>query len=241
MLIPAAGVGSRAGTAGPKQYRPLAGQALVAHTLDAFRATDSRFATLALVVAPDDAQVSDALPDFPAKASGGARELLLRVGGGSRADSVRQGLQALRMHGANARDWVLVHDAARCLISPAQIDALVDACLPDGVGGLLALPLPDTLKQADDAGRVMKTLPRAGKWLAQTPQMFRLAALAAALEQAGPSVTDEASAIEAQGLAPRLVPGSVQNFKITYPEDFDLAEAVLLARRGRSARDFRHD
>jgi 2-C-methyl-D-erythritol 4-phosphate cytidylyltransferase len=130
-----------------------------------------------------------------------------------------------------AHDWVLVHDAARCLITPAQINGLLDACLDDEVGGLLALPLPDTLKAAK-AGRVSATLPRADKWLAQTPQMFRIGSLLEALELAGDAVTDESSAIEAMGLAPKLVVGSAQNFKVTYPEDFELAQAVLVARGG---------
>ncbi|MDH5205391.1 MAG: 2-C-methyl-D-erythritol 4-phosphate cytidylyltransferase, partial [Hylemonella sp.] len=107
---------------------------------------------------------------------------------------------------------------------------LIDACADDAVGGLLALPLPDTLKQAQD-GRVAATLPRADKWLAQTPQMFRIGLLQKALSEAGATVTDESSAVEALGLAPRLVSGSAQNFKVTYPEDFALAEAVLRARR----------
>ena len=234
MLIPAAGVGLRAGGAGPKQYQPLAGRALVAHTLDAFRALGAELATLALVVAADDAQAARALPGFPAPRGQGGEELLLPVGGATRADSVYEGLRALQSRGASPQEWVLVHDAARCLVTPAQIRALIAACLPDPVGGLLALPLPDTLKQADEGDRVTATLPRAHKWLAQTPQMFRIGLLAQALEAArasGQAVTDEASAVEALGLAPRLVPGSAQNFKITYPDDFALAEAVLLARR----------
>jgi 2-C-methyl-D-erythritol 4-phosphate cytidylyltransferase len=125
---------------------------------------------------------------------------------------------------------VLVHDAARCLITPAQIQQLIDACANDAVGGLLAHKLPDTLKSETD-GRVLATLDRSDKWLAQTPQMFRIGLLRQALEQAGDLVTDESSAIEALGLRPRLVPGSAQNFKVTYPEDFALAEAVLLGRR----------
>jgi len=123
----------------------------------------------------------------------------------------------------------LVHDAARCLITPAQINALIDACASDEVGGLLALKLPDTLK-SEVGGRVSGTLDRSDKWLAQTPQMFRLGALADALQQAGDTVTDESSAMEFVGLAPKLVAGSAQNFKVTYPEDFALAEAVLNAR-----------
>ena len=225
-LIPCAGSGSRAGAGGPKQYQRLAGRSMVAHTVEAFRALADRFSTIALVVAPDDRDVSAALPAFPR----GEGERLLQVGGASRAASVRNGLVALRQQGAKAHDWVLVHDAARCLVTPTQIEALIAACEHDAVGGLLAQRLADTLKSASPDGRVLATLARADKWLAQTPQMFRLGILLDALEKAGDAVTDEASAIEALGLAPLLVPGSAQNFKVTYPEDFALAEAVLRSR-----------
>jgi 2-C-methyl-D-erythritol 4-phosphate cytidylyltransferase len=135
----------------------------------------------------------------------------------------------LLAQGADAQDWVLVHDAARCLVTPTQINALIDACLPDAVGGILALKLPDTLKREAN-GRVAQTVDRSDKWLAQTPQMFRLGSLRAALQAAGDAVTDEASAIELAGHAPLLVEGSAQNFKVTYPQDFALAEAVLRSR-----------
>jgi 2-C-methyl-D-erythritol 4-phosphate cytidylyltransferase len=138
-------------------------------------------------------------------------------------------LSALLDQGADADDWVLVHDAARCLITPEQIDALIDACQFDAVGGLLALKLPDTLKR-EVGGRVAATVERADKWLAQTPQMFRIAELQQALHAAGTSVTDEASALEFVGKAPLLVEGSAQNFKVTYPQDFALAQSVLQAR-----------
>jgi len=171
--------------------------------------------------------VHDAFPQTQAAAN--APFLIASCGGSTRATSVFNGLNALLDEGAVAHDWVLVHDAARCLITPAQINQLLDACLDDEVGGLLALPLPDTLKQAQ-GGRVSATLPRVDKWLAQTPQMFRLGSLLEALELAGDAVTDESSAIEAMGLAPKLVPGSAQNFKVTFAEDFELAQAVLVAR-----------
>jgi 2-C-methyl-D-erythritol 4-phosphate cytidylyltransferase len=135
--------------------------------------------------------------------------------------------------GAGTQDWVLVHDAARCLVQPADIQRLIDACLDDGVGGLLALPRADTLKDADAQGRVRATIAREGKWLAQTPQMFRLGLLVEALDQAGDTVTDEASAVEALGYAPKLVPGDADNFKLTWPEDFARAERVLAARMGK--------
>lgn len=223
-LLPCAGTGSRAGTPLPKQYEPLAGQPLVAHTLAALAAV-ARIDQVLVVVAPGD--------DF--LQAPGKQVSVVDCGGATRAQSVFNGLNRLLADGAQPSDWVLVHDAARCLVTPTQVDALIDACLPDAVGGLLALPLPDTLKQADAAGRVAATIDRADKWLAQTPQMFRLGLLHEALTTQADSgfagITDEASAIELAGHAPLLVPGSAQNFKITYPEDFALAEAVLRSRQ----------
>ncbi|MBP9148525.1 MAG: 2-C-methyl-D-erythritol 4-phosphate cytidylyltransferase [Rhodoferax sp.] len=221
-LIPCAGTGSRAGVAGPKQYQIIAGKPMVMHTLAAF-AEVARIDQTLVVVSPDDRffQTPQAL---------NASFVIASCGGSTRAGSVFNGLNALLDEGAVAHDWVLVHDAARCLITPAQINQLLDACLNDEVGGLLALPLPDTLKAAR-ADRVTATLPRADKWLAQTPQMFRIGSLLDALELAGDTVTDESSAIEAMGLAPRLVPGSAQNFKVTYPPDFELAQAILASRQ----------
>jgi 2-C-methyl-D-erythritol 4-phosphate cytidylyltransferase len=221
-LLPCAGTGSRAGTAVPKQYEPVAGLPMVLHTLAAFQAVE-RIARCLVVLAPGDRFLS---LDDP-------RIQLARCGGNTRAQSVFNGLQALLDTGADASDWVLVHDAARCLIAPAQIDALIDACQNDGVGGLLALKLPDTLK-TETRGRAAATVDRSDKWLAQTPQMFRIGALQAALAAQAHSgfagVTDEASAMELAGQPPLLVPGSAQNFKVTYPEDFALAEAILRSR-----------
>ncbi len=221
-LIPCAGTGSRAGAAGPKQYQALAGKPMVMHTLAAF-AEVSRIDQTLVVVSPEDTffQTPQALS---------ASFLIAACGGSTRAGSVFNGLTALLVEGAVAHDWVLVHDAARCLITPEQINQLLDACLSDEVGGLLALPLPDTLK-VSLGGRVAATLPRADKWLAQTPQMFRIGSLLEALELAGDAVTDESSAIESMGLSPKLVPGSAQNFKVTYPQDFELAQAVLQSRQ----------
>ena len=232
-LVPCAGVGERAGVGGPKQYHPVAGKAVVAHTLAALAAVPGIDATL-VVLSPDDTQFEQHVPHFQ-----GDRAWLARVGGASRADSVANGLQELLARGAQPHDWVLVHDAARCLLTPQQVEELIYACRHDEVGGLLALPLPDTLKVAQaDAGvaRVAATLARDDKWLAQTPQMFRLGALESALAAAEAGgyagITDEASAIEAQGSSPLLVRGSAQNFKVTYPEDFALAEALLRLRAG---------
>jgi 2-C-methyl-D-erythritol 4-phosphate cytidylyltransferase len=201
----------------------LAGQAMVLHTLAAFAAV-SRIDRTLVVVSPDDAFMAQQRLDVAAFS-------VAACGGSTRASSVFNGLNSLLSEGACAHDWVLVHDAARCLITHQQINELIDACLSDEVGGLLALPLPDTLKAAHQ-GRVASTLTRSDKWLAQTPQMFRIGSLIDALQLAGDSVTDESSAIEAMGLSPKLVPGSAQNFKVTYPEDFALAQAVLQSRQG---------
>lgn len=245
-LIPAAGVGLRAVAdvadvqakqpqAKPqaKQYQRLLGRSLLSHTLAAFAQVPDLAQTI-VVIAPGDAvfasQPENAVPGSCAHA----------VGGASRAESVMGGLQALREHhGAGQDDWVLVHDAARCLITPALIGRLLSAVRDHPVGGLLALPLPDTLKQQtppeQGPAHVAATIARADKWLAQTPQMFRLGALQTALQTAVEqgrldAVTDEASAIEAMGAQPLLVASSAQNIKVTYPEDFALAEAILKAR-----------
>jgi 2-C-methyl-D-erythritol 4-phosphate cytidylyltransferase len=221
-LIPCAGTGVRATTGsatGPKQYQTIAGQAMVLHTVGAFVAVPQLAGVLVVVSAGDT--FFDGI------------DCAVRVaacGGKTRAASVGNGLAALLLQGASPQDWVLVHDAARCLITTVQIQALVQACQHDAVGGLLALKLPDTLK-AERNGRVHATVDRSDKWLAQTPQMFRIGPLQAALRAAGDQVTDEASAMESAGLAPLLVEGSAQNFKLTYPQDFALAQAVLLARR----------
>jgi 2-C-methyl-D-erythritol 4-phosphate cytidylyltransferase len=143
---------------------------------------------------------------------------------------VANGVKELLARGARAHDWVLVHDAARCLLRAAWVDGLIDACLDDEVGGLLALPVADTIKQEVD-GRVGATVDRRGKWVAQTPQMFRIGLLASALAGADAGVTDESSAVEAVGLSPRLVPGEAENFKLTWPGDLEMAERLLAGRR----------
>ncbi|RTL33714.1 MAG: 2-C-methyl-D-erythritol 4-phosphate cytidylyltransferase [Burkholderiales bacterium] len=217
-LVPAAGVGERAGAGQPKQYVDVAGQPMLAHTLAALAGV-SRLAQTLVVLSPSDDRFESALPGCPA--------WVARVGGASRAETVLGGLAELRRRGATDADWVLVHDAARCLLQPAWVDALIDACQDDPVGGLLAQPVADTLKAADDGGRVAATVDRRDKWAAQTPQMFRLGLVERALTAMGAAATDEASAVEALGLAPRLVRASMANFKVTWPEDFALAERWL--------------
>jgi 2-C-methyl-D-erythritol 4-phosphate cytidylyltransferase len=210
----------------------VAGQALVLHTLAAFAAVP-RVASTLVVIAPDDRYFDRLETVLPARCAGAP------CGGATRAQSVAQGLAALRQLGAADHDWVLVHDAARCLITPALVERLIDACQHDAVGGLLAHPVSDTLKLATD-GRVSATPDRIRHWLAQTPQMFRIGLLRTALQAVGEGVTDESSAIEALGLAPKLVAGSASNFKVTYAEDFALAQAILQGRR-RPTQDLDYD
>ena len=214
-LIPCAGRGTRSGSDGPKQYQEVAGKPIVLHTLAAFESVPELAGVLVVVSEGDT--FFNALK---------VSCLVASCGGATRAQSVFNGLVELQQRGADASDWVLVHDAARCLITPQLIAGLLDACCSDPVGGLLALKLPDTLKR-DVRGRSVETVDRSDKWLAQTPQMFRIGALQAALTLAGDHVTDEASAMEMSGASALLVEGSAQNFKVTYPQDFALAQAIL--------------
>ena len=224
VVIPCAGSGSRSGLGGPKQYALLAGEPMVVHTLRAFAEVPG-LGQGVVVVAPNDQQMAEVFALYPQ-----TQFAISNTGGATRAQSVLAGLLALQNLGVAGHDWVLVHDAARCLVTPSLIQKLLLACQSDAVGGLLALPLPDTLK-AETQGRVSSTLPRSGKWLAQTPQMFRWDSLFGALAQAGDQVTDEASALEALGEAPLLVPAASFNFKVTYQEDMTMAEAVLQQRK----------
>lgn len=220
-LIPAAGAGTRMGVAQPKQYLPIHGRPMLWHALRAFDRHDAIAATY-VVLAPDDALW--ARHDWT-----GLRHLrVLRCGGASRAESVLNGLRAMAGEVA-AEDWVLVHDAARPCLSAELLDRLLAEAGADPVGGLLAAPVADTLKRADAGNRVAATVDRSGLWAAQTPQMFRHDLLLRALEAAGTAVTDEASAVEALGLAPRLVESDLTNLKLTYPRDLEVV-AWLLGR-----------
>lgn len=233
VLIPCAGRGTRTGFEIPKQYQSVAGRALVLHTLAAFAAVARLSHTLVLLAPQDDAFQRLELPDTRACSA-------VACGAATRAGTVTNGLSALRARGAHDQDWVLVHDAARCLITPVLINRLMDACVGDAVGGLLAVPVSDTVKLASGV-RVAHTVDRSVYWLAQTPQMFRLGDLARALATAGDSVTDESSAIEAMGLSPRLVEGERANFKVTVAQDFLMAEALLQARAAHANQDFQHE
>ncbi|MBI2799067.1 MAG: 2-C-methyl-D-erythritol 4-phosphate cytidylyltransferase [Gammaproteobacteria bacterium] len=221
-VIPAAGKGSRMGGDTPKQYLPLLGRTVIEHTVERL-ANHPRVAGVVLVLAADDAWWRTIAPNLPVQTT---------LGGVERCHSVLNGLYALTA--AHANDWILVHDAARPCLRATDIDRLLDELQDSPCGGLLALPVRDTLKRCTDNGAIEATVDRARLWHALTPQMFRLGALQAALEHAltmGLLVTDEAQAIEFAGGIPRVVEGSGDNLKITRPEDLKLAELFLLAQR----------
>jgi 2-C-methyl-D-erythritol 4-phosphate cytidylyltransferase len=229
-LIPAAGSGSRLAGETPKQYLPLAGRPMLWHAIRAVCVPPVK--SVFVVLAPDDKAF--AREDWGAFS--GKLEPLY-CGGASRRDSVFNGLVAA-METVEASDWVLVHDAARPCLPKADLDRLIEEVQADQIGGILAFPVAETVKKVakDEGGaqRIAGTEDRTQLWLAQTPQMFRAGLLARALRQAGNSVTDEAGAIEQMGLKPRLVAGSRDNLKVTYPEDIVIAEAILRSReRGR--------
>ncbi|MDB5960074.1 MAG: 2-C-methyl-D-erythritol 4-phosphate cytidylyltransferase [Massilia sp.] len=222
-LIPAAGVGARMQADGPKQYLRIAGKPMLAHTVGAFLGTPAICHTC-IVVSPDDGVIDSALAGLDGSVS------VLRCGGATRMDSILNGLQAMAGD-VGEDDWILVHDAARPGLTPGLIEQLIDTVGRHAVGGLLALPVVDTVKQAGDS---LKTVPRSGMWLAQTPQMFRYAllrdALSAARESgAADSITDDASAVEALGLSPLLVEGHPRNLKVTLPRDLEIAAMYLAA------------
>lgn len=223
-IVPAGGVGSRAGTELPKQYRLLHGEPMLRRAVRALLA-DSRVAEVRVAVAAGDPYATDALQGLP-------RTVCRPCGGPSRAHTV---LGALRDAAPAANDWVLVHDAARPGLPPDALERLITTCLQHDTGGLLAEPVKDTVKRSQGAtadgapDSIQESVSRDTLWLAQTPQMFPAQALLAALEAASPlsTITDEASAMELAGHHPLLVPGSIRNLKVTWPEDFDVIERLL--------------
>ncbi|MHB1300018.1 MAG: 2-C-methyl-D-erythritol 4-phosphate cytidylyltransferase [Burkholderiales bacterium] len=223
-LVPAAGSGSRMNAALPKQYAMLSDKPMLYHALKAL--CDFKGISIVYVVlAQNDSHWEKYdWSDF------GNRLIPLYCGGETRAMSVMNGLKEM---GAEDGDWVMVHDAARPCIDPESLKRLVDEVGCDETGGLLALPVADTLKKDHGNGRVKVTVHREGLWQAQTPQMFRHGLLLEALGRAPASQTDEAGAIEALGLSPKLVPGDPRNFKVTYPADMAMA-AMILADRNKT-------
>lgn len=226
-LLPAAGVGARMAADGPKQYLTVGGKPMIRHAVQAFQNSDLIAHTF-VVVSETDGQIDAALP--PAEGV-----TVLRCGGATRMDSVLNALRALRSV-VNDNDWILVHDAARPGLTPALIAKLIAGVGENPAGGLLALPVVDTVKRSapggvDAAGGSVSaaTVPRNGLWLAQTPQMFSYELLLRALGSApdANAITDDASAVEMLGLSPQLVEGHPRNLKVTLPADIRIAELYL--------------
>ena len=220
-LIPAAGSGTRVASDAPKQYLPLAGRTMLWHAVRAVCVP--RVETVFVVLAPGDRAF--AAQDWSAFQG---RLEPLYCGGETRRDSVYNGLVAA-MGAIEADDWMLVHDAARPCLPRKDLENLMRETENDEVGGILGLPIAETVKQAAE-NRIQSTEDRSKLWLAQTPQMFRAGLLAEALKRARGTPTDEAAAVEQMGLKPRLVTGSRENLKVTWPEDIAIAEAILKGR-----------
>ncbi len=224
-LIPAAGSGARFGAAVPKQYAEIAGRPMLFHAVRAL-AAHPVIEVVFVVLAVDDRRYAQV--DW---SMFGDRVAPLYCGGPTRRASVHNGLIAMA-NTVDPDDWVLVHDAARPCLDADTLARLIDALGSDAVGGILAVPVADTLKRAGEDGRIARTESREGLWQAQTPQMFRHGVLAHALGGAE-DVTDEAAAVEAMGLAPRLVPGSARNLKVTYPDEVAVAAALIAGEERR--------
>ncbi len=218
-LVPAAGSGSRFGPDALKQYSPLAGKPMLAHAVERLLAAPE-VEIVFVVLAPADAEFRR--HDWSAF---GERLAPLYCGGASRRDSVLNGIIAAASL-VDPNDWMLVHDAARPCLGKAELRRLIDEAGKDEIGGILAVPVADTLKRAGDEHRIAATEPRDGLWQAQTPQMFRQGMLLRALRDSA-HATDEAAAVEALGHKPRLVEGSTKNLKVTFPSDLEIAERIL--------------
>jgi len=223
-IIPAAGVGSRMQAAIPKQYLPLLDRPVISHAIERM-CEHPRVHGLMVGISAGD-------PHWPQLGSPAAKNFIgTFTGGATRAHTVRNGLDALLDRGANKADWVMVHDAVRPCVRRQDIDELIDIVTREGEGGLLALPVADTVKRADSANRVLETVSREGLWRALTPQMYRLAQLHDALQlalAAGQEITDESAAIEQAGGKSFVVAGHADNIKVTHPGDLALAELFLM-------------
>lgn len=220
-LIPAAGYGARMQQSIPKQYLPLHHHPILWYTINRL-ASHPLISSVALILSEEDTYFTwhdyEDIPNI-------AKLQVYFCGGKSRAETVKNGLQSIK-YSMEPDNWVLVHDAARPCLSITLLNRLIDTVSEDKVGGILALPVADTLKAADAQQCIQHTVSRTSLWMAQTPQMFRYQLLCKALAHTQ-DVTDEASALEAQGYTPRLVQGHLSNLKVTYPGDLQLAEAIL--------------
>lgn len=219
VIIPAAGSGTRMGVSAPKQYLTLEGQALIQHVIRVFDQSP-HIRSIHVILSEQDAHWRNAYLNASDKAN------VHYCGGETRAETVLNGLNAMQDSVAED-DWILVHDAARPGLTNRLLTQLISSLQDDEVGGLLALPLADTLKMSDAESRVAKTIPRDQLWQAQTPQMFKYATLKRALESFNGSPTDEAEAIESLGLKPKLVTGELRNLKVTYPQDLAVLSALF--------------
>jgi 2-C-methyl-D-erythritol 4-phosphate cytidylyltransferase len=220
-LIPAAGRGMRYGGAVLKQYLPVCGKAVLAHSIRIFQ-FHPMIAGITVVLAEDDQWFESAVGALSASVE-------TVTGGDTRAQSVRNGLRFIADKYSDS-DWVLIHDGARPCLSPASLERLLEQGMQSPDGAILAMPVGDTLKRAGEEREISATVDRSGLWAAQTPQLFRVGALAEAIDaahEAGQELTDEASAMEFVGARPKLVMGSVANIKITHPTDLAIAEALL--------------
>jgi len=220
-LIPAAGFGSRMGNEVPKQYLPVLGNPMIFHAVNRLCNADAIKRVYVVLSPQDDWWREYDWSAFVEKLTP------LYCGGDTRAESVLNGLLQIQ-HDIRSHDWVLVHDAARPCLTADHLAHLIAEVGNDEVGGLLAVPVADTLKRADEQGRVQRTEPREGLWQAQTPQMFRHGVLVKALQALGTEMpTDESRAVEHFGLRPKLVACDSRNLKVTYPQDLQLAELIL--------------
>ncbi len=220
-IVPAAGIGQRMGSTLPKQYLPINNQTVIEHTLNRLLEVD---VITEIIVALN--QLDQQFSSFPLSEN---PKIITVTGGQERSDSVLSALNSLQKK-AKLSDWVLVHDAARCCIRPAAIDAMLEMLAEDRVGGILGVPSSNTLKHVGPDNKITKTIDRQMIWQAQTPQLFRYGLLRDALQNAlsqGEAITDEASAVEFAGYQPRVVMGHHDNIKITHPEDLAIAEVVL--------------
>jgi 2-C-methyl-D-erythritol 4-phosphate cytidylyltransferase len=226
VIIPAAGAGARMASVLPKQYMPLAGKPMISHAIQLFF-NHPRIASIHIALSPEDTFWRSLTLEPASKLK------LHYTGGESRAETVLNTLHAINVA---EEDWILVHDAARPGLTHRLLESLLNTLENDAVGGLLALPLADTLKRADAENRTEKTISRNSLWQAQTPQMFKYGVLKSALqannsEGYSPTFTDEAEAIEALGLQPKLVLGELRNLKVTYPQDLEMLEALFIKEK----------
>ena len=221
-LIPAAGTGSRFGAGKPKQYVEIGGKTVLQHTLDIFL-NHPLIDGAAVVLSPDDTRFQTACND--------EKLTVLHCGGSTRAETVRNGIAALLERGlADGTDNVLVHDAARCCLPPEALTRLIETAGGTAQGGILAVPVADTLKRADGTNHIGETVSRNGLWQAQTPQLFQTALLHRALSAEDlDGITDEASAVEKLGVQPLLVQGDTRNLKLTLPQDEFIVRLLLQA------------